>query len=178
VRTDKIYLVGFMGAGKSTVGPLVAQALGWAFRDLDAWIEAAAGRTVAEIFAAEGEPAFRARELEAARAAAGLRHHVIAAGGGAFAQEETRRMLCAGAVTVWLQCAEAALLARLPEDGRRPLAVNRERMRAILTAREPFYRLADVAVDTTSLAPEAVARRVVEAARARVGTDQKGPSET
>jgi len=177
-RADRIVLVGFMGAGKSTVGPLVARTLRWGFRDLDAWIEAESGRPVAEIFAAEGEAAFRARELEAARRAGALTRHVIAAGGGAFAQDETRQTLSAGALTVWLQCSEPALLARIPDDGSRPLAANRERMRAILTEREACYGLADLAVDTTSLAPEAVAARIVEATRDRVVIDQKGPSST
>jgi shikimate kinase len=158
---ERIVLVGFMGSGKSTVGPLVAAELGWGFRDLDAWIEARTRRTVAELFRG-GEEAFRRLETEAAREAMGLTRHVIAVGGGAFAREETRRLLQAGrTATVWLRCALPALLARVPLDGSRPLAGSRETMAALLAERESSYRQADWTVDTTEAAPDEVARAIV-----------------
>jgi shikimate kinase len=161
---ERVVLVGFMGSGKSTVGPLLAAELGWGFRDLDAWIEAREGQAVADIFRERGEPEFRALELQAAREAASLRRHVVAAGGGAFAQEATRKLLQEGAVTVWLRCGLDALWARVGGDGRRPLAANRATMAAILQAREPFYGLADMAVDTTRSPPGDVVHRIVEGA--------------
>lgn len=157
-----VVLVGFMGAGKSTVGPLVARDLGWSFLDMDTRIEEKAGRAIADIFRDEGEPAFRALELEMAREAASRPRVVIAAGGGAFAQPATREVLQARAVTVWLRCAWATLEARVPADGLRPLAANRAIMRSLLTERESSYQLADVVVEASEGTAESIARRVIE----------------
>ena len=163
-RPARIVLVGFMGAGKSTVGPLVAQSLGWAFLDLDDDIEAAAGRTVPEIFATDGEAAFRAAERAAAERAGRRERLVLATGGGAFTVPETRRVLQHGALTVWLRCALDTLLARIPADGSRPLAANRATIGPLLMGREASYALADLTVDTTHTAPADVARIIAEAA--------------
>ena len=157
-----------MGAGKSTVGPLVAARLGFAFLDLDASIEEKAGRPVAEIFRdSGGEPAFRDLERRAAEEAAGRPRTVVAAGGGAFAQPATRSALQRGAVTVWLRCDLDVVLERIPADGRRPKAANRAIMRALLTEREPSYQLADVVVEASDGTPDAVADRVLAGLRAR-----------
>ena len=163
----RVVLVGFMGAGKSTVGPLVARALGWDFLDMDDRIEERAGRSIAEVFRDQGEPAFRALELEVAKEAASRPRLVIAAGGGAFAQPATREILERSAVTVWLRCDAATLEARVPADGLRPLAANRAIMRSLLTEREPSYQLADVVVEASEGTAESVARRVVERLAAR-----------
>lgn len=164
----RIVLVGFMGAGKSTVGPLLARELGWDFVDLDHQVERRLGMTVAEIFARHGEGRFREAEEEEARAAAGRRGLVVAAGGGAFAQPRTREVLQEGALTVWLRCGLSALLTRIAEGGDRPLARNRETIASLLVEREPSYRRADLTVDTTEAAPDAAAREIVAGA-ARVG---------
>jgi shikimate kinase len=162
VSPARIVLVGFMGSGKSTVGPLLAARLGWGFRDLDAWIEARAGRRIAELFR-DGEEGFRELEAEAARQAAGLTRHVVASGGGAFARPETRALLRSGPATcVWLRAGLDTLLARTPGDGSRPLAGSRETMARLLAERESSYRKADWIVDTTTAAPEEVARTIVE----------------
>jgi shikimate kinase/3-dehydroquinate synthase len=163
-RPARVVLVGFMGAGKSTVGPLVAQRLGWAFLDLDDDVEAAAGRTVLEIFATDGEAAFRAAERAAAERAGRRERLVLATGGGAFTVPETRRVLQQGAMTVWLRCALDALLARIPSDGSRPLAANRATIGPLLVGREPSYALADLTVDTTHMAPADVANIIAKAA--------------
>jgi shikimate kinase len=157
-------LVGFMGCGKSTVGAALARRLGWGFRDLDRWIEERHGLTVAEIFRRRGEAFFRDEERRAAGAAARLRRYVVAAGGGAFAQNETRERLRAGAVTVWIRCDAAVLRRRVPVDGSRPLAADRGRMQRLLGEREPSYRLADITVDSSRAAPDEVAQRIAEAA--------------
>jgi shikimate kinase len=159
----RVVLVGFMGAGKSTVGPLVARRLGWTFLDLDDDIEAADGRTVPEIFASDGEAAFRAAERAAAERACARERLVLATGGGAFTVPETRRVLQQGALTVWLRCTLEALLARIPTDGSRPLAANRATIGPLLAGREPSYALADLTVDTTHSAPAEVARIIAEA---------------
>jgi shikimate kinase len=153
-----------MGAGKTTVGPLVARLLGWDFLDMDETIEQRTGLSIARLFAERGEHAFRALEREVARWAAGVERLVIAAGGGAFAEPETREALRRGAFTVWLRCDLDTILARIPADGSRPLAASREIMRDLLVRREASYRLADAAVDASSGDPEEIARRIVEAA--------------
>jgi shikimate kinase len=137
------------------------------FEDMDHRIEAHAGRTIAAIFQDDGEPAFRALEREEARALLDLPRRVVAAGGGAFAHPETRTLLQERAVTVWLRCDLETALARLPADGSRPLAANRDIMRRLLAEREASYRMADVVVDAAG-APEQVAERVVALVRGRL----------
>lgn len=159
----RVVLVGFMGSGKSTVGRELARLLGWSFLDMDRLLEEEAGLSVAEIFRRQGEAAFRAAEARLARAVAGLDRHVVAAGGGAFVAAETRAALQEGALTVWLRCDLATLLARLPPDGSRPLAANRETMAGLFAERESCYRQADWTVDASEAAPEELARRIHQA---------------
>jgi shikimate kinase len=163
-------LVGFMGAGKSTVGPLLAARLGWDFLDMDARIEERLGMSVAECFRRLGEEAFREEERKVALDLVDRERVVIAAGGGAFARDDTRGLLKRNAVTVWLRCGLDAVLRRVPADGRRPLAGNRAIMAARLAEREPSYREADVHVATEEAEPELVVDRVVSAVRERVGS--------
>jgi shikimate kinase len=159
----RVVLVGFMGAGKSAVGRKLARRLGYTFEDLDRRIEARAGQTIAALFRDQGEAAFRALELEEARRVCELESVVVAAGGGAFAAPRTRAMLRrGGALTVWLQCSLGAALRRIGRGESRPLAGNREIMRALLAEREPSYRLADVRVDTSRRTPREVVERIVE----------------
>lgn len=159
-RPSRVVLVGFMGAGKSTVGPEVARALGFGFLDLDRALERRLGLTVPELFRTRGEAAFRAEELAEARRAAGLERHVIAAGGGAFAQDETRGVLSRGAFSVWLRCGLEAVCDRIPPDGSRPLAMDRATIAELFAQRESSYRQADRVVDAEQ-DPASVARAVV-----------------
>lgn len=160
-RPPRVVLVGFMGSGKTSVGRLLARRLGYRFEDMDRRIEHRAGRTIAEIFRDDGEEAFREREREEALALSRLRDRVVAAGGGAFTRPQTRALLQEGALTVWLRCDLERILARIPADGSRPLAGNRDIMRALLAEREPSYRMADVAVEASSGTPREVADRIV-----------------
>jgi shikimate kinase/3-dehydroquinate synthase len=159
-EATRIVLVGFMGAGKTTVGERLARLLGWSFLDTDQRIEEDTGLGVAEIFRERGEAWFRDQERRVAREGATLRQHVIAAGGGAFAEPETRALLRAGAVTVWLRCDLETILARVKGDARRPRAGNRAIMQALLAQREPSYQLADVTVAAGGGTPDEVADRV------------------
>jgi len=159
-RPARVVLVGFMGCGKSSVGPLLAERLGYTFEDMDERIEARTGRTISALFAERGEEAFRDEEREEARIVASLQRRVIAAGGGAFARDDTRALLREGALVVWLRCDPEALFARIPADGSRPLAANHAIMRALLAEREPSYSQADATVDTTQATPAEVADRV------------------
>jgi shikimate kinase len=162
----RIVLVGFMGAGKSTVGPRVAEALGWSFLDLDRELARRLGASIADVFRTRGEGAFRLEELRLAQEAASLQEHVLAAGGGAFAHPATRDALRRGAFTVWLHCGLPTVLARVPPDGSRPLASDRETIAELFAKRESSYRQADCRVDAEQT-PAAVARDVVDAYRAR-----------
>ena len=166
---SRIVLVGFMGAGKSTVGPRVAEALGWSFRDVDTLIEERLGLTVPEIFRQRGEDAFRSEEIRIAEELAQSGRLVIAAGGGAFAFPRTREALSRGAFTVWLRCELPQILARIPLDGSRPLALDRETISRLYAERQPSYRLAHCVVDTSDAGPDTVARAVVEAFMRREG---------
>jgi shikimate kinase len=162
----RVVLVGFMGAGKSTVGPLLADLLGWRFLDLDDQIEERAGITVARFFAERGEPAFREAERQAAEDLVDRRETVLATGGGAFAQPATREALRRNAVTVWLRVDLTTALRRLPRDGARPLAGNRAIMEELLAEREPAYALADLEVEAED-DPVTVARLVAAGLRER-----------
>ena len=161
-RPTRIVLVGFMGAGKSAVGARLAERLGYEFEDMDQRIEKRTGRTIAALFEERGEEAFRKEERHEAAALAVLERRVVAAGGGAFVHPRTRALLRENALTVWLRCNLEILLRRIPDDGVRPLAGNRAIMRALLAEREPSYRQADLAVDTSEGTPQEVADLIVD----------------
>jgi len=151
-----------MGAGKSAVGRLLAERLGYRFEDMDRRVEERTGRTIAALFEERGEEAFREEERCEAAALAGLDRRVVAAGGGSFVHQQTRALLREGALTVWLRCDLKTLLGRIPDDGARPLAGNHAIMRDLLAEREPSYSLADFAVDTSGATPQEVADRIVD----------------
>ena len=167
--TTRIVLTGFMGAGKTCVGRLLAQALGWTFVDLDAHLEARSGASVAQLFAQHGEPHFRRLESAALANALSGRNVVLALGGGTPEQLRNRLLLeqTPGTVTVFLDAPFAVLFDRCmlqsfatPQHVR-PLLTQAAEAAARFQARQPFYRrLAHVTVPTAALQPEAVAQRV------------------
>jgi shikimate kinase len=160
--TSRIVLVGFMGAGKSTVGPLLAQNLSWTFREMDRLIEERVGLSIPKIFEERGEAFFRDEERRMALFLLGVEHVVIATGGGAFIEPQTRAALRSRAITVWLRAPFETLVGRAELSGSRPLAVDRATMLQLWAERDPFYREADLAVETSDASPEEVARRIVE----------------
>jgi shikimate kinase len=157
-RTPGIYVVGFMGAGKSTVGRRLANRLGWSFFDTDAEIEAAERAAIADIFAGRGEPEFR--RIEAAvigqhvRSVERGRPAVLALGGGAFSQPGNRLLLENNGITVWLDCPFETVRHRVAQATHRPLARDPEAFAALYQARRDHYRLADVRVPISSDDPE------------------------
>jgi shikimate kinase len=164
--SPNLVLAGFMGTGKSTVGPLLARAMGRPFVDTDAIVECTAGMAIREIFAARGESAFRALERQAVREAAALEHVVLSIGGGALLDAENTRELEATGVIVLLTCERDTLIGRLEESARRkerPMLGDdlRGNVDALLRAREPVYSRVRLKVDTTHLAPDGVVGRVL-----------------
>lgn len=164
-RDGHVFLSGFMAVGKSTVGPLVAAALDRPFFDLDARVVAAAGRSVPDIFAQGGEPAFRAHERAALDALlAELRGGpaaVIALGGGTVVDPAVRRRLRGEGWLVTLSLDAPTLLARLAADGVRPLARPSSDLRALLAARASAYADADAQVALDGLSPAQAAQAVL-----------------
>src|SRR4051812_47154469 len=144
VTLDKIYLVGFMAAGKTTVARALARRLGWRAEDVDELIEARERITVTDIFARFGEPHFRALEREIVRLLLPLRHVVVATGGGTFMDPDTRQALKLDGTCVWIDVPLPLLLARVPADGRRPLAADRQVMERLYAVRQAAYAEADV----------------------------------
>ena len=157
-------LIGFMGAGKSSVGRVVARRLGAEFVDLDARIESAAGRSVQEIFASQGEGVFRDLEKEAIRQAVSVPGRVLAAGGGAFCDAGNRTLLKGNAPVVFLDASAETVVGRLSGDASRPLFPGGDRaakVRELMARRRPSYEEADFAVSTDGLTVAQVAGRVV-----------------
>ena len=143
-RRRIIYLLGFMGSGKSTVGQLLAKALGWPFIDLDTLIEAGQGFSIREIFENSGEPFFRQVEHAALAEASKAEPAVIALGGGTYAQPPNVHLIReAGGTTVWLDCPPDILRSRCEGLENRPLFRDEQSFTQLLLERLPYYRLAD-----------------------------------
>ena len=162
---DRIVLVGFMAAGKSTVGRRLAERTGFRFVDLDEAVEELAGRPIPDIFRREGEDAFREMEAEVTRRLDDVRRAVISAGGGWMARPELRDRW-PDAVRVWLRVSPEAVLERIGEDlESRPMldpGSPLRSIRAILEARRADYARAEYRVDTDGRDPGEVTRAVVE----------------
>lgn len=161
-----IVMIGLMGAGKTKIGGLVAEALKISFVDADDEIEASAGRTVAEIFESYGEPAFRDLERRVIARLLSGDVQVVATGGGAVMQAQTAALIKERAVSVWLNADIDTLVARTAETKKRPL-LNKGDPRLILTElldkRAPVYSGADITVATGEAAPEETCQAVLRA---------------
>jgi shikimate kinase len=159
-------LAGFMGSGKTTVGQILAQRLGWHFVDLDARIVEEAGMSIRAIFDGRGEPAFRALEHELlvrilGGAVATGRPTVLALGGGTLAQPASRELVrSSGAITVWLDCPVQEILGRCAGITDRPLFTDEDGVRRLYDKRRPSYEQADFRVESVD-APERVAERIL-----------------
>ncbi len=162
-----IFLVGFMGSGKTTVGRLLARRLGWSFADLDDLVVRAAGMPIPEIFAREGEPAFRRRETDALREAAGGRRAVVATGGGAACRDENLTLMLEAGHVVALAVSAAEAIRRAGGASGRPLLDGAADPLAtagkLLAARQPFYARAHWRFETDGRSPAEVASQIVAA---------------
>jgi shikimate kinase len=164
----RIVLTGFMGSGKSTVGPLVANRLGWKFIDVDEVIEAEAGTSIAELFSRHGEAAFRDREHATIALLASGNALVLALGGGAIERAETRNLLLTapGTLLVHLEVALATTLARCAgTEHTRPVFADQAKLADRYNRRLPLYRTAHLSIEVDALSPDEVSSAIVKAAR-------------
>jgi shikimate kinase len=163
VTTDKIYLVGFMASGKSTLARALAARLGWQSEDVDDLIERRERKTIAEIFAQHGEPYFRAAEREILALIRPIRQIVVATGGGTFADPENRAAINVDGLSVWIDLPLADLIPRIPLDGRRPLAADRAALERLYATRVDAYRMAHCRVNASRASTPAIVDRILEA---------------
>ncbi|HZM61736.1 MAG TPA: shikimate kinase [Vicinamibacterales bacterium] len=158
MTTDKIYLVGFMGAGKTTTARALGRVLGWRVEDLDERIEMRERRTIAGIFAQHGEPYFRQLERQALTELLPERHIIVATGGGTFAEADNRAVMLADGRVAWLDVPLETVIERLPADGRRPLAADRTQLAQLYARRQLTYAHAHVRIDATGPVAEVIER--------------------
>ena len=157
-----IVLAGFMGPGKPRGGQIVAARTGLAFVDTDAVIVARAGRSIADIFAAQGEPAFRTLEAEVCTDLAAGSGQVIATGGGALLDPRTVKAFADGNLFVCLTCDLDEIARRIGDDPLRPLARDGiERLARLLDSRRPIYARVPHQIDTSSLTPQQAAEEII-----------------
>ena len=163
---NNLFLVGMMGAGKTTVGRLLARRLKRDFYDSDEEIERRCGVRIPVIFDIEGEAGFRVRESQAIAELCALEAAVIATGGGAVLAEENRRRIAAGGTVVYLHARPGYLWQRVRHDRNRPLLAKGdplERLRALYAERDPLYReVADILVDTGAQSVQILARELLD----------------
>jgi shikimate kinase len=160
----RIILTGFMGSGKSTIGPLLAAHLGWSFHDLDHEIESTEGLTVAQIFSIRGEPAFRNLEHEAIRRLLGRSQIVLALGGGSIEDHRTRALFAQtpGLLLIHLEVSLETVLDRCRgSESIRPILADKPNLAARYQLRMPLYRQAHLSLPVDSMSPPAIVRELV-----------------
>jgi shikimate kinase len=166
---QNIVLIGFMGCGKTTVGQLVAEKLGWPFVDTDSLVVEAAGMPISEIFASAGEEEFRRRESETLASLATGGPRVIATGGGIVTQPRNESLLRSLGFVVWLSASEQAIYDRVSRNRHRPLLQTpdpRATIHHLLEQRRPLYAaFAHLTIETAGLEPGEIAYGISESAR-------------
>jgi len=165
-QSENIYLIGLMGAGKTTIGRLLAKSLGLPFYDSDKAIEESTGVDIATIFEFEGEEGFRDREQKMILQLTKMDGIVLATGGGAILREENRRLLNENGFVVYLRCSVDRILERTRRDTQRPLLKTdnpRARIESLFAQREPLYQVcADFQVDTGSMPSKIVVNHILD----------------
>jgi len=165
-RTPGVYLVGFMASGKTTIGSLLADQLGWDFADLDEDIVAAQGAAIVEIFDTFGEEEFRKTEDAAIRKRVSQiergKPMVVALGGGTFVSEAIREFLIENGITVWLDCSFERVAARIQGSCHRPLARDPEKFKQLYHERREHYGKAEYRIEIDSDDPAAVVAAILK----------------
>ena len=161
MKTDKVYLVGFMGAGKTSVARALARRLDWRAVDIDEMIEQHEHQTVSAIFAKHGEPHFRALERAVLMEQIPRRHLVVATGGGTFVDPHNQAVIKQDGLSIWLDAPLEKLILRVPSDGRRPLAADRAEFERLYVHRRAAYEQAHHRVDASHLRIPAIVEMVV-----------------
>jgi len=165
-RSENIYLIGLMGAGKTTIGRQLAKALKVPFYDSDKAIEESTGVDIPTIFEFEGEEGFRDREQKMIQQLTEMHGIVLATGGGAILREQNRKALKEHGFIVYLQCSVDRILERTRRDTQRPLLQTdnpRERLENLFAQREPLYlACADYKIDTGAMQSKAAVNRILE----------------
>jgi shikimate kinase len=159
-----IALIGFMGAGKTSVGRLTAEQLHFEYLDTDELIQSSTGRSITEIFKTDGEPAFRALEQKVVNELAARKRTVICAGGGLPTNPQSLSSLKTHALIVCLWATPEKIWERVRHQSHRPLLLDADpqrKIRELLAAREPFYKQADVLIHTDIRSVREVAQQVV-----------------
>jgi shikimate kinase len=169
-EVKRVFLVGFMGAGKSTVGMSLGSRLGWEFVDLDAVIEAEQQCSIRSIFEAQGEEAFRRLETQALEACRHKECAVIALGGGAFVREPNRRLVEGLGISIFLDCPLVEIFQRcLPNDSR-PLFRDPGQVEKLYQQRHPFYMLSDLHLQVGGLSPEEIVDNILGMVHLKAGS--------
>jgi len=158
---SRIYIVGFMGSGKTSVGLCLSRELGYDFVDLDERIQSASGRSIPEIFSRDGEAVFRRLESEQLRLTLERDRIVVATGGGTLTRMENRNLMRSAGITVWLEAPLETMLERCAGSAHRPLLAGKEKMADLLKERLEGYRSCDLRVDASAGSPERIARDIV-----------------
>ena len=162
MKAEKVYLVGFMGAGKSTVARALGRRLDWPVADVDELIEQREHQTIAELFARRGEAYFRAVERAVLLEQVGRPHAVVATGGGTFVDPQNRILINGDGVSVWLDVPIERLIARVPVDGRRPLAADRAEFERLYTVRRAAYAHAHLRIDAARAGVSAIVEELMD----------------
>lgn len=162
MKTDKVYLVGFMGAGKTSTARALGRRLDWRVEDIDLRIEREERRDIPTIFRQDGEAYFRARERDELIKLLDCRGTVVAAGGGTFVDAANRELMLRDGAVVWLDVPFDTVVSRIPPDGRRPLAADRLEMERLYNLRLVAYRQAHLRVDAGKGSIEELVDHIVE----------------
>ena len=162
MKADKVYLVGFMGAGKTTVARALAKRLDWKAEDIDERIERRERRDIPSIFRQNGEPYFRSVEREELIGLLPQRGTVVATGGGTVVDPGNRELMLRDGVVIWLDAPFAVIVERVPVGGRRPLPTDRLEMERLYNQRLMAYRQAHVRIDASRGSVTDVVDQIVE----------------
>jgi shikimate kinase len=181
-KKSLVFLTGFMGSGKSTIGPILANTLGFQYIDLDRIIEQKAQKKVVEIFSTDGEQYFRTLERTALEELAEFDHHVISLGGGTLANEENFQLVSQNGILVYLKLSPEEILQRVQLRSDRPMlkddqgnklapAELEKRVFELMNRREPFYNRADVIIMANRMRLGATVDEIMKSIRTLIGKD-------